>query len=91
MKMGKNKDMHKHEMMEQMKYTCPMHPEIVQDHPGNCSKCGMALVPGEKPMMVENTEYTCPMHPEIIQDHPGSCPKCGMFLEPIGDVNNSED
>jgi hypothetical protein len=25
-------------------YTCPMHPEVVQDHPGNCSKCGMKLV-----------------------------------------------
>lgn len=24
-------------------YTCPMHPEIRQDHPGNCPKCGMAL------------------------------------------------
>lgn len=24
-------------------YTCPMHPEVVQDHPGNCPKCGMAL------------------------------------------------
>src|SRR3990167_3959560 len=23
-------------------YTCPMHPEMVQDHPGNCPKCGMA-------------------------------------------------
>lgn len=26
-------------------YTCPMHPEIRQDHPGNCPKCGMALEP----------------------------------------------
>ena len=25
-------------------YTCPMHPEIKQDHPGNCPKCGMNLV-----------------------------------------------
>lgn len=24
-------------------YTCPMHPEIQQDHPGACPKCGMAL------------------------------------------------
>jgi Cu+-exporting ATPase len=24
-------------------YTCPMHPEIVRDKPGNCPKCGMAL------------------------------------------------
>ena len=26
-------------------YTCPMHPEIVQDGPGNCPKCGMTLEP----------------------------------------------
>ncbi len=25
------------------RYTCPMHPEIVSDHPGNCPICGMAL------------------------------------------------
>jgi len=28
-------------------YTCPMHPEIEQDHPGDCPKCGMALEPKE--------------------------------------------
>src|SRR6266516_3324274 len=28
-----------------MIYTCPMHPEIEQDHPGNCPKCGMTLAP----------------------------------------------
>ena len=27
-----------------MKYTCPMHPEIVRDAPGNCPICGMTLV-----------------------------------------------
>lgn len=26
-------------------FICPMHPEIQQDHPGNCPKCGMALEP----------------------------------------------
>ena len=26
-------------------YTCPMHPEVVQDGPGSCPKCGMALEP----------------------------------------------
>jgi len=24
-------------------YTCPMHPEVQQDHPGECPKCGMTL------------------------------------------------
>lgn len=27
------------------KYTCPMHPEVIQDGPGSCPKCGMALEP----------------------------------------------
>jgi len=26
-------------------YTCPMHPEVRQDHPGDCPKCGMTLEP----------------------------------------------
>src|SRR5436305_8038006 len=28
-----------------MIYTCPMHPEVEQDHPGACPKCGMTLEP----------------------------------------------
>ena len=63
-------------------YTCPMHPEIEQQGPGSCPKCGMALEVKGLPVAETKTEYTCPMHPEIIQDHPGSCPKCGMALEP---------
>jgi hypothetical protein len=27
-----------------LQYTCPMHPEVVQDKPGNCPKCNMELV-----------------------------------------------
>jgi len=41
-------------------YTCPMHPEIVQDHPGTCPLCGMALEPmlpslddGENPELTD--------------------------------------
>ena len=26
-------------------YTCPMHPEIIEDHPGSCPICGMDLIP----------------------------------------------
>jgi Cu+-exporting ATPase len=61
-------------------YTCPMHPEIVQDKPGDCPKCGMAL----EPMLptAPAIEYTCPMHPQIVRSGPGSCPICGMALEP---------
>ena len=41
-------------------YTCPMHPEVRQHHPGTCSKCGMALEPempsldeGENPELLD--------------------------------------
>ena len=27
-----------------VQYTCSMHPEVVQDAPGRCPKCGMKLV-----------------------------------------------
>ena len=26
-------------------YTCPMHPDVISDKPGQCPKCGMTLVP----------------------------------------------
>jgi Cu+-exporting ATPase len=32
---------------QQTRYTCPMHPEIVQLGPGSCPKCGMALEPAD--------------------------------------------
>ncbi|WP_434637018.1 copper-translocating P-type ATPase [Sulfurimonas sp. NW7] len=64
-------------------YTCPMHPEIHQDHPGNCPKCGMTLEKEVEALPTIKTQYTCPMHPEIIRDEPGNCPICGMHLEPV--------
>src|SRR5579859_7174399 len=30
---------------KQVRYTCPMHPEVIQIGPGACPKCGMALEP----------------------------------------------
>ncbi|MFZ5502552.1 MAG: heavy metal translocating P-type ATPase [Pseudomonadota bacterium] len=70
-------------------YTCPMHPEVRQDKPGSCPKCGMALEP-VAPAVMSATEYTCPMHPEVVSNAPGSCPKCGMALEPR-DASAKED
>jgi Cu+-exporting ATPase len=63
-------------------YTCPMHPEVRQQGPGACPRCGMALEPVSTPAPTARTIYTCPMHPEIVRDQPGSCPICGMALEP---------
>jgi Cu+-exporting ATPase len=66
---------------QQATYVCPMDPEIRQQGPGTCRKCGMALEP-EIPLAAAHTQYVCPMHPEIVRDQPGSCPICGMALEP---------
>ncbi len=63
-------------------YTCPMHPEVRQDGPGDCPKCGMALELRTPRTALSKTEWTCPMHPEIVRNEPGDCPKCGMALEP---------
>src|ERR1700730_6082981 len=43
-------------------YICPMHPEVHQDHPGACPKCGMALEPAIPTQTATRVEYTCPMH-----------------------------
>jgi FtsP/CotA-like multicopper oxidase with cupredoxin domain len=56
-------------------YTCPMHPDVVSDHPGRCPACGMKLLAASAPR-----GYACPMHPEVTSDQPGRCPECGMKL-----------
>jgi Heavy metal binding domain len=47
---GKHEHDHEQEQEQEkkQKYNCTMHPEVVMDHPGNCPKCGMKLVPLEK-------------------------------------------
>lgn len=60
-----------------------MHPEIKQDKPGTCSKCGMSLEPLPQKAKTQSQIYTCPMHPEIQKTKPGQCPICGMDLEPL--------
>src|SRR5208283_3114561 len=63
-------------------YVCPMDPEVREDYPGACPKCGMALEPALPVAPPTRVEYTCPMHPQIVRPGPGSCPICGMALEP---------
>jgi Cu+-exporting ATPase len=42
-------------------YTCPMHPEIVQEGPGHCPICGMSLEPMGVP-----PEHEHGGHPELV-------------------------
>jgi Cu2+-exporting ATPase len=37
-------DLVKYPEKKAAKYTCPMHPEIIRDEPGDCPICGMDLV-----------------------------------------------
>jgi len=63
-------------------YICPMHPDVVSNKPGKCSKCGMDLRLSKKEQLkreVTNT-YTCPMHSEVVSTHEGICAKCNSKL-----------
>ncbi|MDP3989370.1 MAG: copper-translocating P-type ATPase [bacterium] len=49
---------------EETLYTCPMHPEVVQDTPGMCPECGMQLVPGG---VRKNEEHHTGSHTNIFK------------------------
>lgn len=71
-------------------YTCPMHPQVQLDTPGQCPICGMKLVerkdaaaetpaaPADKPVLY----WYDPMHPEQHFDAPGKSPFMDMQLVP---------
>jgi hypothetical protein len=48
-----------------------MHPEILEDKPGNCRICKMAL---EQTRIDTELNYSCPDHPVVITGKPGICP-----------------
>ena len=43
----------------QVTYTCPMHHQIKQDHPGNCPICGMTLVKMDSKATNEGRTCSC--------------------------------
>ena len=63
-------------------WTCGMHPQVLEEAPGQCPICGMNLVPLRQDDGDGHGHglWTCPMHPEILEEEPGSCPICGMDL-----------
>ncbi len=56
-------------------WTCPMHPDVLEDKKGACGICGMDLEPVR---LV--TVYTCPVHAVIEQASPGKCRICSRDL-----------
>ncbi len=73
-------------------YSCPMHPEIQQQVPGDCPKCGMSLQAVSEPSVLSmQQEFVCPMHPEIVRAKQGDCPVCGMALEARDSKREQDD
>ena len=54
-----------------LQYTCPHHPEVLQDKPGECPQCKMKLEPTR---IDPEFHYSCPDHPVVVVDKPGICP-----------------
>lgn len=78
---------------EKQLYTCGMHPNVIQEGPGNCPICGMKLTPvggvstvaaapseekGERKILY----WRAPMDPTYISPKPGKSPM-GMDLVPV--------
>ena len=69
-------------------YTCGMHPQIIQDHPGNCPICGMKLTPIRKQAGVgapgerKIAYYKSTMNPGETSPQPGK-DSMGMDMVPV--------
>jgi membrane fusion protein, copper/silver efflux system len=73
-------------------YTCGMHPDVIQDHPGNCPICGMKLTPikrsvGLQAPSSETAErkikyYQSTMKPGEVRQSPGK-DSMGMDMVPV--------
>ena len=64
------------EKLPPLSYTCPMHPEILEDKGGICPICKMDLVP-----IRLDSVWTCGTKPlAVVRDAPGRCPIDGSAL-----------
>ena len=61
-------------------YVCPMseHGQVLEDKPGTCPLCQMALVP----VRIDQA-WSCPNHPAVIADRAGRCPLDKRDLMPV--------
>src|ERR1035437_9696975 len=72
-------------------YTCGMHPQVIQDHPGNCPICGMQLTPirkqaGESPAGERKLKfYKSTMTPGETSPTPAK-DRMGMDMVPVYDA-----
>lgn len=81
-----------HQHSEQTKYTCPMHPHIVRDHPGKCPICGMDLVPmsSSNELHVDSSLLPLlkPVNEQVVSSVPAITPESGrrIFTLPVQGV-----
>ena len=83
-------DKHPHEAAsasapKKQMYQCPMHPQIIMDHPGDCPICGMALVPMESDVPKDKGKlvfYRSPMNPSLTSQVPMK-DEMGMDYVPV--------
>jgi len=61
-----------------LSWTCPMHPEVVDDQKGACPICTM-------PLMAVRLElvWSCQLHLDVTRHQPGPCGICGRPLVKI--------
>jgi predicted RNA-binding Zn-ribbon protein involved in translation (DUF1610 family) len=80
----KKERMHE-KMHEKMHYICPMHADVMQDHPGKCPKCGMDLVKTKN-----HDKMYCPMCKENTVMKDGKCTKCGKKITKYGEKGQAK-
>jgi predicted RNA-binding Zn-ribbon protein involved in translation (DUF1610 family) len=58
-----------------LSWSCPMHPEVVDNAAGKCPICGMTLEQLRLALV-----WTCPVHTDTTAAQPGQCRRCGRDL-----------
>ena len=85
-----DEDSHKQEGQEQDQqagdYTCPMHPEVHQDHSGTCPKCGMSLIPAQQTNESNQDDHVMNMSSEHGSMSHDDMDMGGMDMGDMGDM-----
>jgi hypothetical protein len=58
--------------------TCPHHPDVLEERPGTCPMCKMALIPVRL-----DSAWMCPVHTTVIDSERGTCRLCRRQMVPV--------
>jgi len=61
-----------------LSYSCIHHPDVLEDRPGVCPLCKLALVPVRL-----DSSWMCPVHTAVIETERGTCRLCQRQLVPV--------